>query len=458
MHGQLHHGRADVIRAALALVFFCHLQFEGLALGTFIEGKDERVALSSSIDQHGHIVRRAGAAKPSNADADSVMRKEATVVDFVKLDADTPVGFSLMDKVDPAPSATAVAEPAFTWRSLLCLAGSAAIVAALCWVGILHAPGSLAALFYLCVSVAIDACIATSHSRAATPLSSGATQKSFAFNPLCNIMLVEAGKLLVSAGLFVWQHREQKQVNVVASIIRASTPQDFYFMGLPALCYTLNNILVYLAIGYNEVASFAAFRETMVLWTALIWSLVFKVSLGWRRILPLFTIVFGLVLNQVEPLRHATFSWAILLVFSMALANACGSVCNEYALKKRADVDINLQNIHLYTWCFGLAMATLAFTDYWQLMSFGDFFRGFDKMTCTIVLLQLGAGLLVSRILKYATSLQKNMVAAFRGPVLVVAGPLLALPSRSDPLTLLSAVIVGASGAYFLKQGKPVMD
>merc|ERR1719261_1811331 len=105
----------------------------------------------------------------------------------------------------------------------------------------------------------------------------------------------------------------------------------------------------------------------MILWTALIWTAVFKVPLGWKRIGAILVIVFGLVLNQVAPLMNATFSWAVLLVFSMALANACGSVCNEYALKRVSGVDLNLQNIHLYTWCLQLAIVTLAFTNPGQL-------------------------------------------------------------------------------------------
>lgn len=347
----------------------------------------------------------------------------------------------------------------FIVRHLVTLASCATLLAALSWFGITHAPGSMAASFYLCVSVAIDACIATSHVRATSATKTG-SQSAFAFNPLCNIILVELGKLIVSIVLFAKDHiakRDEGKAtgNFVAGMVAASMPSDIGFMAIPAACYTLNNILVYMAIGNNEVATFAAFRETAVLWTALFWTTVFKVALGWKRIGAILTIVFGLVLNQVAPLMHATFSWTILLVFSMALANASGSVCNEYALKRVSGADLNLQNIQLYTWCFMLGVVTLAATDHTKLLGSTAFFQGFDGLTLTIVILQLSAGLLVSRILKYASSIQKTMVASLRGPVLVVLSPLLALPSRSDPMTILSALIVGASACFFLMQGKP---
>lgn len=117
-------------------------------------------------------------------------------------------------------------------------------------------------------------------------------------------------------------------------------------------------------------------------------------------------------------------------------------------------MDLNLQNIHLYAWCLLLSVVTLAITDH-EKLSYHNFFRGFDSWTFGITVLQLTAGLLVSRILKYADSLQKTVVASLRGPVLVVLGPLVPLQSRNDPLTLMSAVIVGSASAFFLSRGKP---
>lgn len=407
---------------------------------------DEVVDMSIlSVDGHGNVISKLHS-KPN-----VMMRNEEA--NFVQMS---------QKPADPALSPAASSDtssPNFTVRQLVTLASCATLLAALSWLGVAHAPGSMAAMFYLCVSVAIDACIATSHVRATSATKTG-SQSTFAFNPLCNIILVELGKLVVSIALFAKDHiakRDEGKAtgNFVTGMMVSSMPSDVGFMAVPAACYTLNNILVFIAIGNNEVATFAAFRETMILWTALIWTAVFKVPLGWKRIGAILTIVFGLVLNQAAPLMHATFSWAVLLVFSMALANASGSVCNEYALKRISGVDLNLQNIHLYSWCFGLGVVTLAATDHTKLLHISAFFQGFDGLTFTIVTLQLAAGLLVSRILKYTSSVQKTMVASLRGPVLVVLSPLLALPSRTDPATLLSAVIVGASACFFLMQGKP---
>jgi len=313
----------------------------------------------------------------------------------------------------------------------------------------INAPAAAAALLYLGTSVAIDTCIALSHVHAGT-------KATFAFNPMCCIMIVEFGKLIVSLTLFAASRLVPMATSV--EIVPASTKvdrTDVGWMAIPALLFTLNNALVFMAIGNNEVSTFGAFRETMILWTALIWTTVFKVPLGMQRSSALMVIMFGLCLNQVQPLLRAHFSPAVFFVCLMALANACGSVCNEYVLKRRPDLDLNLQNAMLYSWCFLLSTFLLAITDHRKLMSVSEFFSGFETITCIIAILQLSAGILVSRILKYADSLHKNVVAAMRGPALVLLAPHLGLPSYSDPLTLVSAVVVGSASAFFLMQGRP---
>lgn len=131
-------------------------------------------------------------------------------------------------------------------------------------------------LIYVIVSVTIDLTIAiqkTSHTET-DPRSQGAPYK---FNTKCAVLLTELIKLVVSLG-FAGFHsfREGKQPDVALS--------DVSWMMLPAMLFTANNLLVYQAIGTNNMAAFGVFRDTMILWTALIWRAIFRTELGLKRL------------------------------------------------------------------------------------------------------------------------------------------------------------------------------
>jgi len=209
---------------------------------------------------------------------------------------------------------------------------------------------------------------------------------------------------------------------------------------------------VWWAIGRNDISTFGVFRDTMILWTAFLWRMVFGVPLGPARLLAIAVLVFGLALNQLENLLQSRFSWPLLLVLLMTACNALGSVVNEFALKRRDGMDINVQNAILYA-------AAVVFTALLILVSGRGldlykhgFFEGFTRHTMFTVIMQAFAGLAVSRILKYSDAVQKNIAACLRGPILVVISPAF-VRSSANILTFFSAAIVASGCAIYLHQG-----
>merc|ERR1719316_2207467 len=136
--------------------------------------------------------------------------------------------------------------------------------------------------------------------------------------------------------------------------------KDVAFLSIPGALFALNNILIYLAIGMNDMASFGVFRDTVIFFNAMIWCFVFKSDLGMTRIGLLFAVFAGLCINQIPPLMNATLSWSVLLVLAMTLTNAFASVSNEYAIKQNAGLDLNMQNTVLYSFCSLSAFIYLA--------------------------------------------------------------------------------------------------
>merc|ERR1712062_744248 len=133
------------------------------------------------------------------------------------------------------------------------------------------------------------------------------------------------------------------------------------------------------------MAAFGVFRDTMILWTAVIWRIFFKTQLGWTRLSGIFVIFLGLCVNRVG---LSAWNWAFLWVLVMTLTNATGSVVNEFALKRSRKLDINVQNSILYMACGTFAILLLAFDEPSRLMSTQAFFQGFTGRTFFTLTLQ----------------------------------------------------------------------
>jgi len=190
----------------------------------------------------------------------------------------------------------------------------------------------------------------------------------------------------------------------------------------------------------------------MILWTALIWGVVFRAPLGSIRLYGIAVIFSGLVVNRVGSVSAASFSWAFLLVMLMTVTNATGSVINEYALKWNNAIDINLQNMILYTWCAIFSVVVLACRSPHHLSSASAFFEGFTNYTFLVAILQASAGMIVSRLLKYTDAVYKSIGACLRGPTLVLVAPVM-LGSPTDVISVVSAFVVAGGCLIYLTQG-----
>lgn len=229
--------------------------------------------------------------------------------------------------------------------------------------------------------------------------------------------------------------------------------QDVKLLTLPALLFTVNSILVYVAIGQNDLAVFAVFQSTVILWTAVMWRYVFQTSLNWTRWLGILVIFLGLAMNKAFDLHKGhMWSWTFIWVLVMTLCNASGSVASEFALKRNKALDINFQNIVLYIACIVCDAAFIGFTDPSKLRSSGRFFEGFSNYTFAVVGLQALLGLTVSRLLKYTDSVMKTVAGCLTGPLTVVLAPHF-VSSPKEASTLVSALLVSLGCFAYLSQG-----
>lgn len=308
----------------------------------------------------------------------------------------------------------------------------------------------LVLVIYLALSVSIDLCIAFQRVRSA-PGSGVAPTATYDFDPICAVLLTEGIKLVVSMGLYAASPTRGEQTQPWGGL----TFTDARWLSLPAIIFTANNVLVWWAIGKNDVSVFGVFRDTMIIWTAMMWRGVFGKPLGAARLSAIAVIFVGLVVNRLGSMFHGhAWSWSFLWVLGMTLCNAVGSVANEFALKRNQGLDTNVQNAVLYAACVLMLVALLLLTNPHRFLSLGKFFDGFSRWTVATSCLQAFTGLMVSRLLKYTDSVYKTAGSCLRGPLLVfLAGITPGITAQHDALTLWSAVIVAWGCFHYLSQG-----
>merc|ERR1719327_1442140 len=111
-------------------------------------------------------------------------------------------------------------------------------------------------------------------------------------------------KLVLSMGLYSYNRGWSMPDNYSA--------EDIKWLLVPAVLYALNNLLVFKALGVNDAASFGIFRDTTIIWTAVIrWS-VFRTPLGLTRLLGIAVILLGLVLNRMPLFFDAKNAFSLM--------------------------------------------------------------------------------------------------------------------------------------------------
>merc|ERR1719343_1401046 len=271
----------------------------------------------------------------------------------------------------------------------------------------------------------------------------------FPFNPACGVIVVEYAKFAVSFILFGAYVAEARSAGRTIQLPR---PVDVAWLAIPAGIYALNNLIVFQAIKSTPLSTFGVVRETMLIWNALIWTATFRQSISAVRWMAIGGIFLGCCANQIPKMINDEFTpgifWALLLAFS----NAAGAVANEYAMKQRAALDINLQNCILYTLCGTFVFIGLATCQPATVQSTASFFTGFVPECWQVIILQVFTGLAVSRILKYVEAVTKTIVAVIRGPGVIFFGAIL-FHSRLGASEVLATLVVCASCWVYLRQG-----
>jgi len=276
----------------------------------------------------------------------------------------------------------------------------------------------------------------------------------FPFNPACGVIVVEYVKFALSAALFAVHCRDSTRGGRVVAMPQ---PIDIAWLAVPAAIYAMNNLIVFQAIKSTPLATFGVLRETMLVWNALIWTATFGKSLSAARWLAIAGIFIGCSLNQITKMMNDEWSSGVFWTLLLAFSNAAGAVANEYAMKQRAQLDINLQNCILYAMCGSFVLIGMTVFDPASVESTSSFFNGFVPECWQVIILQVFTGLAVSRILKYVEAVTKTIVAALRGPGVIFFGACI-FKTQLQGSEVFATLIVCASCYLYLSDGPLVAE
>ncbi|CAM2702032.1 unnamed protein product [Rotaria socialis] len=208
----------------------------------------------------------------------------------------------------------------------------------------------------------------------------------------------EFQKTILSILLLIHEER-----NVIAAfklmynkIVRQ--PYDTFKTGIPALLYTLQNNLLFIAISNLDAATFQVSYQLKIFTTAVLMVIILRRQLNLVQWLALFLLFLGISLVQVENMTTATPKQdvnALYGLFAVMAACTLSGLAGVYFEKilKGSDVSVWIRNIQLEVKAKG-------------------FLYGYTNMVWIATLVHSVGGLIVALVVKHADNILKGFATS----------------------------------------------
>ncbi|KPA79041.1 putative CMP-sialic acid transporter [Leptomonas pyrrhocoris] len=242
--------------------------------------------------------------------------------------------------------------------------------------------------------------------------------------------------------------------------------KEALLMVVPAVLYTIQGLLLILALQHLDPTVFQILYQVRILFLAMMMRVVLDFRVSPVRWAVLMALTVGIILAQLsmqrldkeEETEQTHRSWSIegtLAALAGALLSSFTGVFTEYVYKKRGNhFALSARNIHLAF--FSLVYFSFVFArDIWTADEksdtssglggfFATFFDGFTGLVWFLVVLQAMGGILVALVVRYCDNIVKSFSTAF---AIVLSGTasvfLFNLPL--EPMFLLGSFLVISS-------------
>lgn len=232
------------------------------------------------------------------------------------------------------------------------------------------------------------------------------------------IVCQEAIKMFVSLILLyseTWDFGEFKS-RINQQIV--NNKMDCIKTGVPALLFTIQTNLVYLAISNLDAAVFQVTFQLKILTTAIFMVVLLNRSLRVIQWISLVILCVGVSIIQIQNTKSGKPGSddqknAIFGLFCVIMACILSGLAGVYFEKilKNSKVSIWVRNIQLGLFGTFFALLTVYISDFDNVMTKGFFF-GYNSLVWLNIIIQSSGGLLVAVVIKYADNILKGFATS----------------------------------------------
>lgn len=210
-------------------------------------------------------------------------------------------------------------------------------------------------------------------------------------------------------------------------------PLEMMKLMVPALLYTVQNNLLYVALKNLDAATYMVCYQTKILTTAIFSVLLLKKRLTSWKWIALLLLTIGVALSELSAQRGPEsgdsntgddgsspegsveeFVPSRLVGFVCVISAACTSgfsgVYFEMILKS-SKTSLFVRNVQMGLPSIVLSLITVAVKDGYRVRANG-FFQGYNSVVVGVIMLQAAGGLVVAVVVKYADNIRKSFAAA----------------------------------------------
>lgn len=253
----------------------------------------------------------------------------------------------------------------------------------------------------------------------------------------------------------------------------AEKPREMAKLMVPALLYTMQNNMLYVALRNLDAATYSVCYQTKILTTALFSVILLGRKLSATKWGALLLLTVGVALAQLSGLSgqesHQVHEIVdetpvdefaevqspirgFLCVMGAACTSGFAGVYFEMLLKG-SKTSLWIRNIQMGIPSIVLALVSVVVKD-WKIVKERGFFYGYGWVVLAVILLQAVGGLVVAVVVKYADNIRKSFATAVS---IIVSCALSALLFDFRPtfIFLLGSGMVVGSVFLYAKQDRP---
>mmetsp|Transcript_36606 Transcript_36606/g.93269 ORF Transcript_36606/g.93269 Transcript_36606/m.93269 type:complete len:387 (+) Transcript_36606:49-1209(+) len=197
---------------------------------------------------------------------------------------------------------------------------------------------------------------------------------------------------------------------------------DVLKTSIPALIFLVQNNLQYIAVKNLHAATYQVLYQVKILTTAVVWVMVFRTPLGWKKWCALCFLLSGIVVIRESEMRsgpskaansQVNITIGLSATLAASITSALGGVYSETLMKGKSKLSVWQRNVllGLYSTVLGLG-AIACMPEQRHIVAEKGFFHGYTLVTCISISIQGGGGLIIGFVMKYATVILKDIATS----------------------------------------------